>query len=99
MSVYVDPFMSHGWVLRGRCVQSCHLFADTIEELHIFAQKIGLKRSWFQGKGSRPHYDLVASKRADAVLKGAVELNNHTSLKEFFRRTRPKHRRIPRKPI
>jgi len=26
------------------------MFADTLEELHEFAQKIGMKREWFQDK-------------------------------------------------
>lgn len=49
---------------------SCHLMADDIEELHAFAQSIGLKRRWFQPKSS-PHYDLTPSKREAAILAGA----------------------------
>jgi len=99
MSIYVDPLMNHGWVLRGRRVNSCHLLADTVDELHVFAQEIGLRRSWYQGKGSRPHYDLVASKRVEAVLNGAVELNDHASLRAFFKRTRPRRKRKMRRPV
>ena len=100
MSVYVDPLMSHGWKLRGRRVQSCHLLADTVEELHAVAAMIGLKFKWFQSKGSRPHYDLTASKRAEAVLNGAIELNDHASLRAFLKRTRPKKKvRKMRKPV
>jgi hypothetical protein len=34
--------------------------ASTLEELHSFAQSIGLKRHWFHNKRRRhhPHYDL-----------------------------------------
>ncbi len=54
----------------------CHLLTDgTIDDLHTFAQQIGLKRSWFQ-PGSTPHYDLRPSKRSAAVLNGAVEADN-----------------------
>lgn len=35
-----------------------HLWSASIERLHEFAQKIGLKRDWFQIK-RRPHYDLT----------------------------------------
>lgn len=50
----------------------CHMFADSIEELHKMADKIGLRRSWFQ-RGSRlEHYDVCLSKRALAVRHGAI---------------------------
>lgn len=69
-------------------MKSCHLMADTVDELHSMAKKIGLKRSWFQ-LGSRPHYDLVEKKRDKAVLNGAIELNDRKSLGEFLKRTMP----------
>ena len=37
-----------------------HLVADSLEELHEFARKIGLKRHFFEGvKKGHPHYDLT----------------------------------------
>lgn len=37
-----------------------HLISDTnIDELHQFAEQIGLRREWFQDKPGRPHYDLT----------------------------------------
>ncbi len=37
-----------------------HLISDTsLEELHAFAEKIGLKREWLHQTPGRPHYDLV----------------------------------------
>jgi len=74
MSVYVDTLMDHGWVLRGRRVKSCHMIADTSEELHALAERIGMRRSWFQAKSSVPHYDLTASRRRAAVSLGAIEV-------------------------
>ena len=74
--VYVDKlfstraFRSNRW----RHSQACHLFADTVEELHRFAQRIGLKRSWFQDNPRFPHYDLTAGKRSQAVRSGAKEV-------------------------
>lgn len=53
-----------------------HLQADTDEELHEFAAKLGLKRSWFQEKKDCPwhnHYDLTANKRRQAIELGAVD--------------------------
>lgn len=70
MSVYVDKLRDWGWKLGP----SCHLIADTIEELHEFAARLGLKRQWFQHNSSCPHYDLTAGRRAMAVQLGVTEL-------------------------
>lgn len=52
---------------------SSHLTTDgPIGELHEFARKIGLKRSWFQDHASAPHYDLTESRRTRAFDAGAV---------------------------
>lgn len=94
MAVYVDPLMRHGWVLRGRRVASCHMMADTLEELHEMARKIGMKRAWFQQPGKNiparalPHYDLVESRRRMAVSLGAVELDSHEKIRETFKHLR-----------
>lgn len=50
------------------------MIADSTEELHQFAQSIGLKRCWFQAKSS-PHYDLTKNMREKAIKAGAKELN------------------------
>ncbi len=71
MTVYVDELQryDHGpKCLRGG---SCHMMADTLEELHAMADAIGMKRTWFQPLSS-PHYDLTASRRAKAIALGAV---------------------------
>lgn len=73
MSVYVDTEAAHGWQLRGRNIRSCHMIADTQEELHAMAERIGLKRSWFQAKSS-PHYDLMPEWRRSALRHGAIWL-------------------------
>ena len=52
-----------------------HLIADTEDELHEFADKIGLKRSWFQSSSWYPHYDLMGSKKRLVVVKGAIKLS------------------------
>lgn len=73
----------------------CHMTADTKEELHEFAARLGLRRSWFQDpveQGSaRPgspgaghwHYDVTKTVRARAVRLGAVEIGH--GLEEFAR--------------
>jgi hypothetical protein len=72
MSVYVDPIVTWGGGPNFPWKNSCHMYADTLQELHKMAISIGLKREWFQDKGM-PHYDLVPSKRRLAVQKGAVQ--------------------------
>lgn len=71
MAVYVDSLIDYGWKY-GR---SCHLIADTPDELMFFAMdELKMKGSWFQPK-SFPHFDLTESKRRLAVSKGAIELD------------------------
>ena len=72
--VYVDPIRPCRPNANWRWRESCHLFADTVDELHSFASAIGLKRAWFQAHRRLPHYDLTRNKRAQAVKAGAVEL-------------------------
>lgn len=64
----------------GRMIM-CHMVADTEDELHEMADKIGVARKWVQrpkrdkGAGSLLHYDIAKSKRALAIQNGAVPLN------------------------
>ncbi len=54
-----------------------HLVADTDEELHAFAARLGMRREWFQRRAGRPHhahYDVPERARAEAVHHGAVEV-------------------------
>lgn len=70
MTVYVDDMRAPF----GRMVM-CHMIADTDEELHAMADRIGVNRKWFQKPGSpRRHYDISLGKRALAVAAGAVEI-------------------------
>ena len=73
MAVYVDeaiyPF--------GRMIM-CHMLADTVDELNVMADKIGVSRKWFQSSRSgMPHYDICKSKRALAVDHGAIEIDRN----------------------
>lgn len=58
----------------------CHLIADTPDELHAMADRIGVARRWFQAppKASFWHYDIAKSKRALAVTAGAIECDRNT---------------------
>lgn len=71
--IYVDD-MCFSPMGRFRNMRMSHMIADTVEELHRFAAKIGLKRSWFQDKLSGPHYDISMSKRRLAIFHGAREI-------------------------
>ncbi len=51
-----------------------HLIADTIEELHLFVDKINVDRKHFQKNASFPHYDICLSKKKLAIKYGAIEL-------------------------
>ena len=69
MAVYVDAPIYH----YGRMIM-CHMIADTPTELHAMAAVIGIARRWFQAppKASFWHYDIAKSKRALAVVAGAI---------------------------
>lgn len=55
---------------------SCHLTTDgPLEDLHAFAARIGMKRSWSQDHKLMPHYDLTPARRAAAVALGAAEVS------------------------
>lgn len=75
MTVYVDEVRVYA-PSRIRCFQngSAHLTADTLDELHAFAGKLGLRRAWFQASppASVPHYDLSPGRWNDAITQGAV---------------------------
>lgn len=68
--VYVDKARN-----RFRGMIMCHMLADNVDELHAFAEKIGMKREWYQPL-STPHYDLSLTKRLEAISKGAIEIDN-----------------------
>jgi hypothetical protein len=74
LSVYVDSAFAVGdW---GRWGGGGHLQADTLDELHELADRMGLRREWFQSKPGRPendHYDLTRAGRELALEFGAVD--------------------------
>ncbi len=82
--IYVDSPKFYGYTALRYKTWS-HLWSDTsIEELHAMAEKLGLQRSWFQlkvgptateeAKLRRAHYDVVPSKRLQAIKLGAVPM-------------------------
>jgi len=71
MAVYVDDLFDYpgkGWW--------CHMVSNNLDELHTMADRIGLRREWFQNHPRHPHYDLRPYSRSLAVLHGAVEVSS-----------------------
>lgn len=88
--IYVDPLRNYHW----RLGNSCHMTTDgDLEELHLFAKKIGMKREWFQPSppASVPHYDLTAKRREAAVAQGAEELTGKIEQVLHFKMLREKY--------
>lgn len=70
MTVYVDDMYKLP-LGKFRRMKMSHMVADTVDELHQMADKIGVQRRWFQGD----HYDICMSKRTLAVQLGAKEVS------------------------
>jgi Protein of unknown function (DUF4031) len=90
LSVYVDHAFAVGdW---GRWTGGGHLQADTLAELHEFADRLGLRPEWFQSKPGRPekdHYDLTRAGRELAISLAAISENRATGTRrrQAIRRT------------
>lgn len=71
MTIYVDAIKTY------RSGDWCHMWTDgDTEQLHRFAELLGLRRQWAQIKPNfiiPVHYDLRPSKRALAIKNGAQE--------------------------
>lgn len=81
MPVYVDGARN-----TFRRMKMCHMIADTPEELHAMAERIGMRREWFQPR-SFPHYDVALGRRREAVGFGVIECDRRTFV-EHLRRIR-----------
>jgi Protein of unknown function (DUF4031) len=67
------------WWFRGR--KWCHMVSDlSLDELHDFAQGVGIPRRAFQGD----HYDIPEEYRPDMLVAGAIEVES----RELVRRLR-----------
>jgi hypothetical protein len=87
VTVYVDDYRVPAQVSRVRGRWS-HLTADTPDELHAFAARLGLRRAWFQARCRVPgcprtgrvcvhfHYDVVDSVRAIDLGATAVGIRD-----------------------
>lgn len=84
MTILVDPAI---WPWRGR--RWAHLVSDqSYDELHVFAERLGVPRRTFQGD----HYDVPADLRERALAIGATAVDS----RELVRRLRGAGLRRPR---
>ena len=72
MTVYVDDAVT---LWRGQ--RWAHLMADTLDELHEFAARLGIPRRAFQDKTSGAHYDVNSALRSVALALGAMPVSRH----------------------
>jgi Protein of unknown function (DUF4031) len=83
--IVIDPPL---WRWRGR--RWSHLISDRdLDELHAFAQRLGLPRGSFQ----RDHYDVPEDRWDDAVALGATPVDS----RELVRRLQDAGLRRPRR--
>lgn len=58
-----------------------HLVSDKSDnELHEFAESIGLKREWFQYKSKFPHYDITTKRKLNKALNAGARLISKKAL-------------------
>ena len=68
MAILVDTAI---WSHRERLW--AHLVSDhSVDELHAFADELGLRRAWFQGD----HYDVPEEVRHRAIAQGAEPVSS-----------------------
>lgn len=106
MTVYVDD-VRHSF---GRMVM-CHLWADTVDELLIMVDTIGVNRKWIQGHptlsfgkhrdASWVHFDISVSMKRKALAAGAVLTDRfgpseHTAWLDFASDDPPRRERAVR---
>ena len=63
-----------------------HLASNNLQELHIFARSIGLKRQWFQEHLHHSHYDITTSRMLKRILSKDIVIRVDT--KQLLRKFR-----------
>ncbi len=88
MTVYIDTLKKYPLEGKSSQVQrvfangSCHMWADTLQELLMMADLIGLQRSWLQHPKGFPHFDLNESRRSTAIRYGVVVKSLRDTIRE-----------------
>lgn len=81
MTVYVNDCEPRRQFRNIRNKVWCYMIADSEDELHAMAERVGIKRQWFQERSPISHYDVTPKRRAKVVASGAIALSS-----ESFRR-------------
>ncbi|MGH9845256.1 MAG: DUF4031 domain-containing protein [Blastocatellia bacterium] len=86
MAILIDSFHNGARGPIRYWLRRCgHLVSDTsVEELHTFAEGLGLRREWFQAK-SIPHYDLTGAVYDLAIERGAVLVSSREIVRRAVR--------------
>ena len=71
MAVYVDQAAI---LYKGK--PRHHMTADSIEELHSFADRADINRCWYHRGARHPHYDITDEQRHTALQAGAVAVSS-----------------------
>ena len=79
--------------VRGAKRLTAHLVSDTsLDELHTFAQSLGIPLRGFHDKPGQPHYDLIEPYFEQAQAAGALLVPNREiilALRRLQRREQP----------
>ncbi len=62
-----------------------YLAVDTVEELHIFAERLEIKRCWFQNHPKHPHYDCTNKNKTKVLMCSNVLFVNSRFIVELFK--------------
>lgn len=76
MTVYVD---NANILWKGK--KRFHMTADTLKELHEFAESIKISVCWFDSNKKHPHYDITEEQKLNAIKYGALLVSSKTIVK------------------
>jgi FMN phosphatase YigB (HAD superfamily) len=82
--VYVDDA---GILWRGK--KRYHMTADSLAELHGFAEQVGINKCWFHRGTTHPHYDITEPQRQAVLDAGGVAVTQRELLRIATRLHRP----------
>ncbi len=88
MTIFVDKITTYPDAMISEAAKRwgnkwSHIWTDgDLEELHIMAESLGLRRSYLQKENKLfPHYDIIPNKRSQAIRLGAEV----SPVKEFLK--------------
>lgn len=61
-----------------------HMACEDIPTLHAMAERLGLKRWYFQDHKPFPHYDISKGKKALAITYGAELVNDRELIRKCY---------------